>query len=172
MVFSSVLYSKTAGHVLLASKEDGIKRADGLVIDALRHSLRNACRKFDMPTILVPIPSSASAVRRRGRNYIEQLTQLIGEDAGIPVSNILLHSRQVADQSILSAEARSKNLVGAMSVVSVPSLARHARPRHPVILVDDLVTTGSTLKEAARALEMGGFSVLTGITAFLAQPLR
>jgi len=42
----------------------------------------------------------------------------------------------------------------------------------PVIIVDDLVTTGSTLNEAARALNAAGFRVLGAITACLAKPVR
>jgi predicted amidophosphoribosyltransferase len=42
----------------------------------------------------------------------------------------------------------------------------------PVIIVDDVVTTGATLREAGRALHAGGFSVIGAITACVAKPLR
>ncbi|MCX6430514.1 MAG: phosphoribosyltransferase family protein [Actinobacteria bacterium] len=165
-ILSSVQYSRTASRILLASKEDGIVEADDFVIAALVNSLKNTREMLgDLPH-LVPIPSSSRANRRRGRNYISHLTQILSRSQGIQIRDVLFHQRKVVDQSTLSGAGRTENLTGAMSTKAGSVFFR------PVVLVDDLVTTGSTLSEGIRALESAGYTVVAGITAFLAQPLR
>ena len=76
-------------------------------------------------------------------------------------------SRRVQDQSGLHRQERALNLAGAFSLKS--------RARGELILVDDVVTTGATLREAARAVNTQGFHAVgsvTAITACVAQPLR
>ena len=97
---------------------------------------------------------------------MEHISQKLGEKQGISARSILFHNRLVSDQSILDADARGKNLLGAMRTRNV------GRRRPSIVLTDDLLTTGSTMKEAIRTLEGSGIRVLAGITAFLAQPLR
>ncbi|MFD7735507.1 ComF family protein [Kitasatospora phosalacinea] len=66
---------------------------------------------------------------------------------------MLRHSRPVADQAGLGAAERRRNLDGALAVPArvAPRLAGHR-----LVLVDDLVTTGASLAEAARALRAAG----------------
>ncbi len=161
-IFSSLKYSSSVAKILLASKEDGVRRADALILEALICSAGSAREFVNDAQFFVPIPSSMRSCRRRGRNYMSDISKQLGRSQGIAVRNILFHLRKVSDQSILSAEQRSVNLTGALGV-------RNAiRIRPPVVLVDDLVTTGSTMKEAVRTLESGGIRVIAGITAFLA----
>jgi len=69
----------------------------------------------------------------------------------------LRHIRRVRDQSGLDAVARRRNLSGALAVRrrTVPELTGRE-----VIVVDDIVTTGATTAEAARALEAAGARVI------------
>ncbi|MEY4035622.1 MAG: hypothetical protein RLZZ311_799, partial [Actinomycetota bacterium] len=67
------------------------------------------------------------------------------------------------DQSSLNARARMENLEGALVALRYLS--------GKVILIDDLVTTGATLHEAARALREKGIEVTAAVTACVAQPL-
>jgi predicted amidophosphoribosyltransferase len=85
---------------------------------------------------------------------------------GIPIQSPLGHARRVRDQSGLDLRQRWNNLEGAFVVEKVDEL--HGN----VVLVDDLVTTGATLIEAARALRYAGIQVIGAVTAALAQPLR
>lgn len=164
-VHSGVMYSPIASKIILAAKENGLAGADTLVIDSIIHVLSLA--RFDDHNIrLVPIPSSPSARRRRGRSFIVDITSKIGRELGIPVSDSLELCRKVVDQSGLDATARTENMQGAFA------LKQGAFPRGDLILIDDVVTTGATLTEAARVLRLHGLHVLASVTACVAQPLR
>ncbi|PHX67180.1 MAG: hypothetical protein CK518_00425 [Actinobacteria bacterium] len=164
-VHSAVPYSSTASRIILASKENGLKGADNLIINAIFHVLIKA--DFVNHNIrLVPIPSSPSARRRRGRSFIVDITKSVAQRSGLPLSDSLELTRRVRDQSGLDATARAHNMQGAFA------LKRGAYPRGDLILIDDVVTTGATLHEAARALRSAGFNPIAAVTACLAQPLR
>jgi predicted amidophosphoribosyltransferase len=73
----------------------------------------------------------------------------------------------VQDQSTLNAKERQVNVYGSLECIQIAE-----RANIPVIIVDDVVTTGATLREAGRALGKGGFTVIGAITACVAKPLR
>jgi predicted amidophosphoribosyltransferase len=160
-VTSSVIYSSIAQKILLSAKESHIKRADQLVSEAIRHSTTNIL-KTDWIDVLVPIPSRPRAVRERGRQFIYEITEPISMEFNIPISPILRHSRAVRDQSGLHHNERWNNLKGAF-VVDAKQI-----PGQKALLVDDLVTTGATLYEAARALRYAGIEVIGAVTAAVA----
>lgn len=165
-VHSSLLYSPTASKIIMASKESGLRGADELIIQAIVHVLAKA--KIDQQHFrLVPIPSSKISQRKRGRSFMVDITQQVSARTGIPISDCLQISRPVRDQSGLNKAERSTNMEGAFSLKSAA--------RGELILVDDVVTTGATLREAARALNSQGIHALTSVsavTACVAQPLR
>jgi len=162
-IYSSIQYSKIAGKVLLASKENGLEIADRLMVNAMSHALR-ICRQEQGIGMLVPIPSRKSVARLRGRQFIYELTEEIATREKLPVFDILSHTRKVRDQSNLDAHARIDNVQGA--------LISHRYLSGTVFLIDDLVTTGATLQEAARALRAKGIDVAAAVTACVAEPLR
>jgi predicted amidophosphoribosyltransferase len=76
--------------------------------------------------------------------------------------------RRLLDQSGLSAADRKRNISGAFAFKGSISEI----PKGEILLVDDLVTTGSTLLEAKRALNKSGITVNRAITACVAQTLN
>ena len=165
-VHSALLYTPTASKIILAAKESGLKGADELLIDAITHVLVKAIPRNSLSR-LVPVPSSKVAQRRRGRSFVVDLVSQISERTDIPMIDCLQLSRRVRDQSGLHRDARAANLAGAFSLSS--------RVRGELILVDDVFTTGATLREAVRAVNSQGFQAVgsvTAITACVAQPLR
>ncbi|WP_442811807.1 ComF family protein [Streptomyces sp. NBC_01288] len=104
--------------------------------------------------LLVPVPSARSTVRARGHDPARRIALAAAGElrrTGTParVVAVLRQRRWVADQSGLNSRERMGNLAGALEVV-----AGGARllVGGPVVLVDDLMTTGASLTEAARAV--------------------
>ena len=121
------------------------------------------------PGVLVPIPSRASSVRDRGLDFAQALAQeaarrmsAIGVDAA--VRSTLAHLRAVKDQGDLSSGQRAKNLEGSLFSTKLP-------PGRWILLVDDVVTTGATLREGVRALSAAGFPP-AGLATVAATVLR
>jgi predicted amidophosphoribosyltransferase len=165
-VHSALIYNPIASRIILAAKESGQKGADELVIQSVIHVLDK--KKVDTNLArLVPIPSSKASQRRRGRSFMVDLVTQISERTGIPALDCLQLSRRVLDQSRLNRDERAKNLDGAFSLTCLA--------RGELILIDDVATTGATLREAFRAVNSQGFQAIgsvSAVTACVAQPLR
>lgn len=107
---------------------------------------------------LTPVPSARRAVASRGHDPTLRLARtaaarLRGVGVDVRVLPALRQARGMADQAGLSAEQRSRNVSGAFDV---PAHAHELLGRARVVLVDDLMTTGASLAEAARALGVAG----------------
>jgi len=163
-VYSAIPYSPVAKNILLAAKEQNIKSADQLVRQALRESLLALFQKH-YNCALVPIPSSRSSNRRRGRDFINEIAISVAQDFGVTVLPLLEHQRVIRDQSRLKIAGRRENLAMALSIK--PEFRGNYSGENVVIL-DDLVTTGATINEATRALTRGGFKVQAAATACVA----
>jgi predicted amidophosphoribosyltransferase len=114
--------------------------------------------------IVVPVPSGRAAVRRRGHDPTRRMAEAAVAGlwtAGMPVNGLqaLRQRRRVADQAGLGAGRRAANLAGALEVPPAVDVAGRR-----VVLVDDVITTGSTLAEAARALRAAGAEVIAAAT--------
>ncbi len=121
--------------------------------------------------LLVPVPSRSSTVRQRGHDATRRLCavaarRLRDEDLDVDVAPLLRLRSGVVDQAGLQAAARRANLAGSMAVRG-RRLARASRRTTPVsvIVCDDVLTTGSTAREAQRALEACGVAVAAVVTA-------
>lgn len=116
--------------------------------------------------VIVPAPSSASARRARGRHPVRDLAReaAVGLRRRGTVARVLPVLRQragVRDQSGLDARERAVNLSGALWV---PPAWRGRLAGRPCLLVDDVVTTGATLVEAARVLREAGAGPVVAAT--------
>ncbi|UER53811.1 ComF family protein [Kineosporiaceae bacterium SCSIO 59966] len=112
------------------------------------------------PVLLVPVPSARRAVRRRGEDLVATLARrsacaLRAADLDAHAAPVLRPARRVHDQAGLGARQRAANLAGALRLRRGADPAR-LRAAAAVVLVDDVVTTGSTLAEAARVLRATG----------------
>ena len=165
-VYSAVPYSPVAQKVLLGSKESALLDADQLITQALRHSLSYMHREIGIAD-LVPVPSRKSATRKRGRDFISDQSNLLARTPQVMVRSILHHQRHVRDQSALNVHEREINLHGSLHCAN-----RATVENIPVIIVDDLLTSGATLREAARVLFYAGYEVIGAVTACVAKPLR
>jgi predicted amidophosphoribosyltransferase len=123
------------------------------------------------PVLIVPVPSRGSVVRRRGHDPLLRIAQRAAarlRALGLPVTvaRLLRSTRRARDQAGLGAADRARNLAGSMACTTAVA-ARHGVGRAALVVVDDVVTTGATVREAQRALEAAGCMV-AGVAAVAA----
>ena len=103
---------------------------------------------------LVPVPLHRMRLWRRRFNQAGELAKVIARESGVPVDHeALMRVKSTASQVGLSKAERGRNLSGAFKA-SEEGRARLAGKR--VVLIDDVMTTGSTLNTAARVLRRAG----------------
>ena len=102
--------------------------------------------------LVIPVPLHRRRLFQRGYNQSWLLAAEVGKAFGVPVAaDILARARFTGPQFSLSRADRRKNITKAFAVASPERLAGKA-----VLLVDDIMTTGVTLGEAARTLKHQG----------------
>jgi ComF family protein len=102
---------------------------------------------------LCAVPTSRAAFRRRGYDPV----RLLLRSGGLPrAADVLVPTRRHEKQKLLDRSAREQNLAGWLR-------ARHPLSGQEFIVVDDVITTGSTLAEAVRAIRDGGGEVLAAV---------
>jgi ComF family protein len=107
---------------------------------------------FDASAVLVPVPLHPKRLRARGFNQAVLLARALARRRGLAVAPRLLVRRRSTDaQTGLGAAERRANLRDAFAVR--PSLRV---PDRPLVLIDDVLTTGATADACARALRAGG----------------
>lgn len=111
------------------------------------------------PLLLVPVPSRRATVRSRGHDPLWTMTRRAAaflRQSGVQAEAVRLLSvrGRPADQADLTAQQRAANLAGTLCCPS--HLLRRARTAGRVVLCDDVLTTGSTVAEAQRALAAAG----------------
>lgn len=111
---------------------------------------------------LVPVPLAASRERERGYNQSERLAQPLSRRWHVPVwTQVLERSRATRTQTRLTPEDRLRNVRGAFRATSS---SRKLLAGAHIVLVDDVVTTASTLNECAAALCAGGARIVSYVT--------
>lgn len=114
-------------------------------------------KKFDLKDhSLVPVPLSRKKLLKRGYNQAEILAKKISQETGLNLSLCLIKIKETPDQVGLSYEERLKNLKGAFKIVN-------EAPKK-IILIDDVKTTGTTLRECAKVLKKAGARKIYALT--------
>lgn len=156
-------YDGAVRAMVVAHKERrvlGLQHALGAMLAvAASAAVDGRCR-----TLLVPVPSRPGTVRARGhdptRALVRAAARLLrraGDDA-VP-ARLLVSRGGVVDQAGLGADARAANLAGSMWCPSA-RVRPLAGQRVRAVVCDDVLTTGSTAREAQRALEAAGVPVV------------
>jgi len=101
---------------------------------------------------IVPVPAHKKRIRERGFDHTRKLAQQLGKIKGIKVRRILERVRYTPPQAGLPRYLRLKNPGGSFTV-------KRKYPCNRVLLLDDVWTTGSTIKEASSVLKRAGYSV-------------
>lgn len=119
--------------------------------------------------LLVPVPVHANRERLRGYDQAVLLAAAVSERLAIPWRAALARTRHTAPQFALGRKARRSNVSGAFGLRGGTPASRAANEAsvcgHWVILVDDVVTTGSTLVACAEVLYGCGAVAVSALTA-------
>jgi predicted amidophosphoribosyltransferase len=159
-------YEGSVRTLVHAWKEGGAGVLTAALVPPLTHAvLRLLSTTSSGPITLVPVPPTKAALRRRGVDPLRTLardttTQLTSLGFDVRLLDAVAPARARRDQSELSASARAKNMQGSLQLVR--------RPNAPVVIIDDIVTTGATLREAVRAL--GTEATVLGCAVVAATP--
>lgn len=106
--------------------------------------------RFQEFDLIVPIPLHWTRYAKRGYNQAEEIAYVLGNKMNIPVVNLLKRTKATAFQATLSKEHRSVNVAQAFELAKEPYKNRYKNKR--ILLVDDLLTTGSTISSASKTL--------------------
>jgi len=108
------------------------------------------------PHLIVPVPLHRSRLRQRGFNQAVLLGRTISRHHSLPMlPDALVRTRRTEPQIELSSAERRLNVKGAFSVGRADSVAGKR-----ILLLDDVMTTGSTMDECAKVLKMAGAKVV------------
>ncbi len=136
-------------------------------VDALACEMAEVIRReyggieFDA---IVPVPLHKSDLSARGFNQSELLARALASSVRLPVQPVLIKRYATKPQKTLTLRQRSGNLLGVFDVVDGESIAGKT-----ILLVDDVVTTGSTLDECAKMLKLYGAKEVYAVTAAAAR---
>ncbi len=161
VVWAAAVYDGGVRGLLLAHKERGALPLAGVLGAALAAAVLAGGTGGPGgagEVALVPVPSARRQVRARGHDPARRIALAAAgrlRRAGVParVAPVLGLRRAVADQAGLGARERRENLTGALAVRRG---GRRLTDGARIVLVDDLITTGATLAEAARAVRAAG----------------
>lgn len=111
---------------------------------------------------LIPVPLARERYRERGYNQSELLARVIGRSWSVPVwTDVLQRQRKTKTQTRLTPGERLANVAGAFAVAA--GSEAELRGAH-LVLVDDVITTASTLNACAGALYDAGARIISYVT--------
>ena len=161
--FSALTYNKTVQKLLYQFKyKPYLSDLQKFLVELFYESL---IQKEDFSKVLnnnifiTFIPLHGSKIKKRGYNQVELLAKGLGKKLNIQVQDFLIRTRNTKPQFGLKRGERKENVRDAFLSRPVQNLKNQT-----VFLVDDVVTTGSTLLEAAKVLKKAGASKVYGIT--------
>lgn len=151
-IFSPYLYQDTAMRAVQLfkfQKKMLVGKTMGILLG--RFALNIWDKKELKEHVIVPVPLGKRRLRQRGFNQSLVLARYVSKAIGLPLDYLSLRRiKETEPQSLLKKDKRKKNVKGAFQVLG------DRLKRKNIILVDDVVTTGSTLNECALALKRAG----------------
>ena len=144
-------------------KYHGVKRLIGPISIIIKDELETAKREKyflkNKNSLIVPIPLHKRRLRERGFNQSAQLAEQIAKILEMPAMEILTRRKPTSAQANLRGKARLTNTVDAFALSGLTEITGKN-----IILIDDVITTGSTLDQAACLLKNNGAASVWAIT--------
>jgi ComF family protein len=142
-------YDYPIAHLIRQLKYGGDLACARVLGDLVAAYVARTDRADHWPALLIPVPLGARRYATRGYNQANEIALRLSRALRIPIArDLLVRTRETAEQAGLDARERRRNLRGAFTVVGSP-------PPH-VAIVDDVITTGSTIREIAKVLRRAG----------------
>ncbi len=156
-------YQGDAGRAVRKIKESGTRELVTFFSEQMAETAERQGMLSGLPEVtwIVPVPLHKRKLRERGFNQARLLAEALGRETGFPVRELLLKKKRTKDQKSLSREQRRKNVKDAYCLNERES---ESGIPEAVLLVDDVMTTGSTLTACARALKAGGVRIVRFLT--------
>ena len=112
---------------------------------------------------LIPVPLHRKRFQHRHFNQAEEISRELAVLTGLPILKALHRTRQTEHQTALTRSQRLENLRGAFAINQA---GRRSILKNPAgaVLVDDVLTTGSTVDECAKVLRKAGFQRVFVVT--------
>ncbi len=133
-------------------------QAHKALVNPLAKRLGEMVVRFPDSDAVVPIPTDPRKIADRDFGHAELLAETVAQEVGLAyIPKGLKQTRRLTDQTRLTGKERADNLRGALAVPDQQVVADKT-----IILVDDVTTTGATLREAARALTLAGARSVVG----------
>jgi len=142
-----ISYARSIGELLLTTMVDRLLPEQG------------------MPDCVIPVPLHDRRLRERGYNQSTEIARVLAKKMDLPIAQgKVLRQRSTLTQTGLKADERQRNIKGAFKVVS------ELNDKH-VLVVDDVITTGSTVNELAKVLKKSGVERV-GVLSIARAPLK
>lgn len=110
-------------------------------------------------SVLLPVPLFIKKQKKRGYNQSEEIAKKLSEIINVPVIlNILIKIKNTPSQAGLKKEEREKNILKSFKIQNIEKIKNKK-----VFLIDDVYTTGSTIKECAKTLKSAGIKNIWAI---------
>lgn len=151
-VSAPFIYAPPLDRLIKAFKFDGHLEAGRLLAALLTDFLTDALSQHERPQCLLPVPLHPNRLRERGFNQALELARPLAKRLAIPLlPNALQRIRDTPQQAQLALPQRQRNIRAAFAL-------RQALSMQHVAIIDDVMTSGSTVNELARVLRAAGVS--------------
>ena len=156
---SAVTYDETAKSIIWRLKYGSAKYLARKMAEYMLDTLMTTDWSFDCFTF---VPIHRKRQKKRGYNQAELLARALSDITTTPYLSLLQKTKETKNQAKLNRDERLNNLKGSFEAQSSPA---------HVVLIDDVMTTGSTVNECARMLKSAGAKVVYVLT-FASVPER
>ena len=164
--FSALSYNKTVQKLIFSFKyKPYLSDLKTVLSDLFYESIiqnenfNNELKKGEW--VFIPIPLSSSKLRKRGYNQSDLLGKTLSLHLNLPYgSKLLIRKRETKPQFELKREERFANMKGAFTL---SAKYKERIKGKTILIVDDIVTTGSTLAECGKILKKAGASKVLGL---------